>query len=105
MAVNVVEAETRMGMDYKPSWTITDKDKTQAEFIVRKSRNGFSFFEVALSNGPTPAGLDGQFTKATHAIEAVTKYLHNMKVTQATKNVETHKRIEEKKLAKAEEKS
>lgn len=85
-------------------WVVTDKEKSLVEYTVTKSRDGFSFYAIFPSNGPVPKELDEKYTSAKAGITALTKYLHQMKPTQAVKNEETHKRIAEKK-AKAEEKN
>lgn len=103
MAVEINEVDP-MTPNGRPKWIVSDKEKSLVDYTVAKSIDGFTFYAIVPSNGPVPKELDQRFTSPKAAIEILTKYLHQMKPTQAVKNEETHKRIAEKK-AKAEEKN
>ena len=72
-------------------------EKTQVTYSVEKAENGYSQYKVVLSKGSAPQELSGMYTTPDSALKAVTKYLSKKRWTQAAKNRETAKRVEERK--------
>lgn len=62
----------------KPRFVIKT-DKFKSDFIVKKSNNGFSFFEVAVSKGKVPKELEGSYSTAYIALDAVKHYVKKSK--------------------------
>lgn len=66
----------------KPQLTVTS-DKYNGYFTVRKSNDGFSFFEISVSQGKVPKVLSGRYTGLRQAKQALVKYLESAKETKA----------------------
>lgn len=72
-------------------------EKTQVVYTISKAENGYSQYVIRLSSGNPPAELSGMYTTPDSALKAVTKHLSTKRWTQAAKNRETAKRVEERK--------
>jgi hypothetical protein len=66
--------------------------KFKAKFIVRKSNDGFSFFEVAVDSGRIPAELGGKYTGLSQASQEVKKYIKKSKETKSVKRDRTYEK-------------
>jgi len=67
----------------KPYFKISTP-KLNAEFIVRKGNNGFSFYEITSSKGAVADCLAGNWVGPDTALKAVEKYLNGLKKPSAT---------------------
>ena len=63
-----------------PYWSISS-DKFNHTFYVKKSFDGFVFFQVTIDKGTLPDKLKGFYTKPQEAIKAVLAYEHEAKPT------------------------
>ncbi len=71
----------KMDMDGKPLWIITT-DKSKAEYQVKKSEDGFVFYDVGISVGSVPAKLSGKYTTPDKALKDVRDYIRTMPVSK-----------------------
>ena len=58
---------------------IVKSDKFKATFEVKKSNNGYAQFEIGVSKGTPPKALQGVYTKADYALEALKRHINNSK--------------------------
>lgn len=72
---------------------------------IRKSQDGFIFFEVVTEKGDLPAELKGRFSDMSRAKEAVAQYFRTMKETPAARRENFHQEREERKKVKDAAKS
>lgn len=87
------------GVRGNPVFTISTP-KSKAKYIVQKSNDGFSFFNVKLSVGETPSKLSGMYTTPEKAIHDVKAYIEGMRETATVRRDANTKRREESKNAK-----
>lgn len=64
---------------------VCKSDKFVESILIRKSRDGFIFFEVAFENGQTPDALKGKYTSMNSAKKAVATYTANAKQSRASR--------------------
>ena len=72
-------------------------EKSEVDYVISKAENGFSQYKVTLTKGSAPEELSGMYTTPDYAMLAVKRHLENKRWTQAAKNRETAKRVEERK--------
>lgn len=72
---------------------------------IRKSRDGFIFFEIVTEQGLLPEELRGKFSDMPRAKEAVAQYFRTMKETVAVRRENFHQEREERKKVKDAAKS
>lgn len=80
-------------------------EKMVSEFIIKKDKSGFIFFEITISAGAMPAELSGKYSSISKAKEAVEFYLRNKKETDAARRENFAKEREERKALKNAAKS
>jgi hypothetical protein len=51
-----------------------DSDKFKHKFIVKKSEDGFAFWQVRVTQGQVPAALSAFYTTMEKAVDAVLEY-------------------------------
>lgn len=91
--------------DYDEDGQVTYKvssTKKKCDYTVRKSNDGFVFYEVGISKGIIPKEISGRFTSPEKALDALGKYLH--KSSEST-TVQRDKRAERRENAKSRSKS
>ena len=76
---------------------IVSSPKTEVDYVVTKAENGYSQYVITLTKGSAPVELQGMFTTPDKALQEIKKYLGKKRYTQAAKNRETAKRVEERK--------
>lgn len=74
--------------------------KYKNPFIVRKTNDGFAFFEVAVKGGKLPASLEGRHTTSTSAVQAIKAYINQMPETKTVRRDNYSKEREEKNASK-----
>ena len=86
--------ETLYTSDGLPYYEITSP-KTKQKYTVRKSNDGFCFYEVAVAKGNVPSVCEGKYTNPFNAIKTVQKFIETMRVSQTVerdaKYAERHK--------------
>jgi len=73
--------------------------KYKADFIVKKSNDGFAFFDVQMSVGQLPRELTGKYTSAEKGLEAVKRFLRKAKESKNARRDNMVKRREAQKNA------
>ena len=82
----------------KPKTIVTDPEKFNHEFIVRRTNDGFIFYEVAVTKGSVPSILSGVYSTMTHGVKEVVKYIEKASASK-TKDRDSKTAIrEERKL-------
>lgn len=76
---------------------IVSTPKAEVDYVITKAENGYSQYRITLTKGSAPNELSGMFTTPDVALKAVEKHLSKKRWTQAAKNKETAKRVEERK--------
>lgn len=76
---------------------VVSTEKTEVDYIVSKAENGYSQYKVTVTKGNAPEELRGMYTTPDYAMKSVVKYLEKKRWSQAAKNRETAKRVEERK--------
>ena len=71
----------------KEMYVVTDP-KFQCTFYIRRTNDGFIFYEVSLSKGNTPKELKGMFTRPTEALDALEFYIKKAPKSYSTKRKE-----------------
>lgn len=84
----------------KPQTKISDPDKSQVSYLVRKCRDGFVFYEIVPSAGSLPKNLQGKWSRQVDAEKAVLNHLKTMTPTPRTQVL---KRSEQRAKEKAKE--
>ena len=84
-----VEIKETVDRNKKPYFTITS-DKYKSDFIVRKTEDGYQFYEVAASKATLPKALEGRYLTPEDAIKKVKEYLNGVKKTAAKRRDETY---------------
>lgn len=64
--------------------------KFKQTFTVRKSNNGFSFFEVAVQKGKVPKEIGGTYTTLYKAQDALLSYIDRSKESLITRRDKTY---------------
>jgi len=80
MAVEVKEYIPPTAFE-KPRWDMTT-DKSNVTYTVKKSFDGFVFFEIVVDKGQLHPKLQGRYTSAEAAIQDFIKHERGMAVTQ-----------------------
>lgn len=76
---------------------ICKSSKLVTDILIKKSDDGFSFFDIKVTKGSVPKELSGKYSSINKAKEAVTVYLNRKNDTVAAKNVYFAKSLEERK--------
>jgi hypothetical protein len=84
---------------------ICKSDKMVTPLTIRKSRDGFIFFEVVTEKGSVPEELKGKFSNMPSAREAVAQYFRTMPETVAARRASFNKDFDERKKVKNAAKS
>jgi|TARA_R110000868_G_scaffold266914_1_gene526207 hypothetical protein len=84
---------------------ICKSDKMVTPLTIRKSRDGFIFFEVITEKGAVPEELKGKFSNMPSAREAVAQYFRTMPETVAARRASFNKDFDERKKVKNAAKS
>jgi hypothetical protein len=83
--------------DYGFEWITVKSPKAEVTYLISKSENGFSQYQVSLSSGKVPPELSGVYTTPDFALRCVLKHIEKKRWTQAAKNRETAKRVAQRK--------
>ena len=65
-------------------YTVTTP-KANATYYVRKTEDGFSRYEIALSNGKLPQRISGYYTTADKGLEVLLDHIERMSLTSAAR--------------------
>lgn len=80
----------------KPFFTV-QTDKAVEPYYIRKSNDGFIFYEIRTKSGKIAADLAGKYSSSVAALEALEKYVANKRITkEAKRNANSKARIEDK---------
>jgi hypothetical protein len=77
-------------------------EKMTTKITIKKSSDGFIFFDVKFDKGPVPYELSGKYSSMPKAKEAVLSYLNNRKETESARRENFAKEREERKKLKEE---
>ena len=69
----------------KPIVVISDKEKRDIEYTVRRVNMGSALWKVTCGTGPIPKDLQGYNTTMDAACDRVESYLNKSKVTRTVK--------------------
>jgi len=78
-------------------------EKLSTPIHVRKSPDGFIFFEVHVEKGKVPGDLSGKYTSLDNAKKAIQVYLNNITPSKAVRREAFGKDYEERKKRNATE--
>ena len=81
----------------------TCTEKLSTPIHVRKSPDGFIFFEVHVEKGKVPGDLSGKYTSLDNAKKAIQVYLNNITPSKAVRREAFGKDYEERKKRNATE--
>ena len=101
MAIEITEELDEFG---SPIVFIRDPEKVKTTYSVYKGHNGFSFFEIRLSEGRAPKELQGQYTNQKDAEKAVCRYLEKRPksaIVRRDENAEERRKKKQKKIEEA----
>lgn len=73
----------------KPRFIISSP-KFKADFIVKKTFDGFSFFEIKTTKGSVPAKLSGSYTTFSKALSDVKNYVASKQPSLTVKRDKTY---------------
>ena len=86
-----LEIKEFVSHDERPRTTIKSP-KFNNTFTIKKSENGYGFYEVQLSKGVVPKELDGQYTRMSGGVRHVINYIGRAKVSKTVQRDETYAR-------------
>ena len=66
--------------DGRPKY-IVSSDKFKVKWIVRKSEDGFAFYEIVCTKGKLAKELQSKFTTSAKALDAVKSYIDRSSVS------------------------
>lgn len=69
---------------------VVESPKHTGKFVIRKTNDGFAFFEIKPTSGKTPQKLSGRFTRLDKALKAVKEYIRTAKYNTAKKYERNH---------------
>lgn len=61
---------------------VVKTDKANAEYYIKKTNNGFVFYQISVNGGQIPESLSGMYTRMSTAKEHLLKYLDKMPKTK-----------------------
>lgn len=64
--------------------------KFKADFIVKKSNDGFSFFQIVTNKGRVPKELSGFYTTLYNAKDSVLSYINKSKESATVRRDKTY---------------
>ncbi len=79
-----------MAVTFEDNWDeytfVGTSDKMTAKYIISKLPNGYGFFGISMSKGPTAPDLQGSFTTPDKAKKVIQAYDAQKPMSQAAKN-------------------
>ena len=98
----MVDVEFEIDYDNK-TLKATCPEKLSTPIHVKKSPDGFIFFEVHVEKGKVPGDLSGKYTSLDNAKKAIQVYLNNITPSKAVRREAFGKDYEERKKRNATE--
>lgn len=75
-------------------------DKMTSKVTIKKSSDGYIFFDIKFDKGAVPSELSGKYTSMATAKKAVLSFLNNRKETESARRENFAKEREERKKLK-----
>lgn len=76
----------------RPMWICTTP-KAKAKWYVKKSNDGFVFYEIKSEKNAVAKDLQGKFLRPTDALKVLKKYFERMPVSNALRREEMAERM------------
>ena len=97
-----MKVERKEGYRGNPLYEVSS-EKSKAIFYVKKTNDGFAFFDVSVSIGQVPGELTGRYSTPEKGVEAVKNYIRVAKETRAARRENFSKARDERKNAKKQQ--
>lgn len=100
MALNpMVDVVRTVNPDGRELLTVTTP-KTKCDYKIQKTNDGFIFYEIKVTSGSLPKILEGNYSGPDSALEVLTKYIEQMKVTDTVRRDEYQEKRKKRNGAK-----
>lgn len=77
-----MDVKEKLDENDKP-YLLIKSEKRNTDYIIRKTRDGFVFYEIAVTSGAIPASLQGMYSSIDLAFRALKEYLRSAPESKA----------------------
>jgi len=82
--LNMADVKAELDSNGWIKYTVTTS-KTAIDYIVSKTEDGYSSYQVLLTKGSTPAKLQGVYTTPDKALKALLKYIEERPISNTVR--------------------
>lgn len=81
----MITREEKMDEFGKPIYVLSDKEKRDIEYTVRRRNMGSTLWKITCGSGPIPKALEGCYTNSQDAEDQAVRYLKRIKTSRTVR--------------------